>query len=181
MKKLLIVIVVALTACTTGYTQKMTLSGECRSTPDGGIIYLRRGKIVDRQYQSFTVDSAVVRGGKFQFALNGVEPDEYVLMRATEESKEEVMLLISRLLRHISGVREVVVQSWHSRSYYSFSFGESRPRNNDANQQLPVRRRQKIIPRIIGPATCGSRTWGYGFGLYDVEVCGYLSRNTWKG
>lgn len=85
MKK--IVIIAALFAAFTANAveKKMRLRGEYRSAPDGKVLYL--------SYGSRNVDSAVVKSGKFEFALTNIEPDEYALTRINTTGRKEVVLV----------------------------------------------------------------------------------------
>lgn len=85
MKKLLMLAIVAATMAACGSKPKMALHGENPGAPDGTMIYLIQS--------SEAVDSAEVRNEKFRFALEGVEPGEYLIRRINAEGKPEVMLL----------------------------------------------------------------------------------------
>lgn len=82
MKKTVILIwlVFAIFSCGTG---GMKLAGEWLSAKDGEMLYLSRDGYVD---------SAVVKNGKFEFALANAEPYEYVLSRENN-GKREILLV----------------------------------------------------------------------------------------
>lgn len=70
-------------------SQNITLKGQCLNSLSPSkspqVLYLIK--------RAQPVDSAVVKDGKFEFALKNIQPDEYVLMRINEEGKKECVLL----------------------------------------------------------------------------------------
>ena len=63
--------------------KEMTLAGEWLSAGEGQMLYLKNGE---------WVDSVEVKNGKFEFDLEGREPDEYLLSRMNE-GKPELLLV----------------------------------------------------------------------------------------
>ena len=85
-KNLLVLMMLSLAmfACQTE-GKKMSLSGEWLSAEKGQMLYLAGNE---------WVDSVEVRNGKFEFNLDGKEPDEYVLSRINKGEREILLVYL---------------------------------------------------------------------------------------
>ena len=87
MKRTLFILSFALTAMSLTAQTKMSLSGEGATLKEGEKLYLFAGGHTPS-------DSTFVKGGKFSFALKGIEPRECCLMRADDEQHANMLLYL---------------------------------------------------------------------------------------
>lgn len=94
MKRTLFILSLALTAMSLTAQTKMSLSGEGATLKEGEKLYLFAGGRTPS-------DSAFVKGGKFSFALKGIEPRECSLMRADDEQHANMLLYLDNCPTHV--------------------------------------------------------------------------------
>lgn len=87
MKRTLFILSLALTAMSLTAQTNMSLSGEGATLKEGEKLYLYAGERTPS-------DSAFVKGGKFSFALKGIEPCECSLLRADDEQHANMLLYL---------------------------------------------------------------------------------------
>ena len=86
--------------------KEMTLSGEWLSAGKGQMLYLAKGE---------WVDSVEVKNGKFEFNLEGLEPDEYRLWRVNNGKDEGLLVYLDSCHTYLKledGVEETGNYAW---------------------------------------------------------------------
>lgn len=93
MKKIIYLLIFFLSGSSVISQEKMALTGEGYSLKEGEKLYLVAGRNI--------IDSAIVKSGKFTFALNGIEPCECILKRDNGLEKASTLLYLDYCNTHV--------------------------------------------------------------------------------